>query len=614
MFYYEAAILGHKLPPLTYEYDREIAIGAKALLPLNNFTREAIILRRVEKPEFNCKKILEISDEFIDEKYIKTAIFLADYYLCHIGEILTLFFARKNVELEAIRVATQIELSDAQKEALKFIDQNAAALLFGDTGSGKSEIYMKLFERVLNENKTALFLMPEISLTPQIEKRLTAHFGDLIAIWHSKVTPAKKRAILGAIESGKIRIVAGARSALFLPLKNLGAIVVDEEHDESYKSTHTPKINARDAAIVLAKTLEIPCVLGSATPSATSFARFPYFRLKGQFFKEGRRSYEFVARADDSLAPQSIAALKEAIAAKKQAIVFLPTRANFKYLLCRECGKASGCPFCAIAMSLHRNEGRLVCHYCGFAARVPKRCEFCGGELESKRHGTAEIAELIRAEIPQAKVSQFDRDAIKSDAALRKVLEAFNDQEIDILVGTQMLSKGHNYHGVALAIAIGLDHILAQADYRGRERAAALLTQLSGRAGRSGEAKVVVQSCNKAEFEPFLEDYEAFLRREIAERGERGGLYPPHTRLLRALIARGDQGEALALAANLAARVKAEFAEVEVIGSGECGIAKIKTKFRAHILMRSKSARALIAVGRFLAEFADMEIDPLSVN
>jgi primosomal protein N' (replication factor Y) len=611
LFYYDAALIGLKLAPLAYKSKIPIEIGAKVTVSLKGAAQEAIILNERDKPPFECEEIAAVSDELLPSAYLKTAKFIADYYICEIGEALTLFISAKKSEIEPITINAEIELNDRQQEAFAFINRPKPTLLFGDTGCGKSEIYMKLFESVLNANKTALFLMPEISLTPQIESRLKKRFGSLVALWHSKIGVAKKRKILAAIASGEIRVVAGARSALFLPMPNLGAIAIDEEHDESYKSSRTPRFNARDCAVVLAKELNIPIALGSATPSAVSFSRFERFRLKGQFFKEGARRFRFISSAIDAPSQEAIDALKETIKRGKQAIVFLPTRANFKYLVCQKCGESVKCPFCDVGMSVHSAKRALICHYCNAVLPIPRVCPKCASEeLSANRHGVAEVAAILKEALPNAAIAQFDRDAIKSDADLRKTLTLFNDRKIDILVGTQMLSKGHDYHEVELSIALGLDRLLAQSDYRAHERAVSLLLQLGGRAGRKSEALVLAQTANSDRFAPYVEDYERFLQEEIAKRGT---LYPPSVRLLRVVVSAADESKAQSRLEQIVQTLKTIDA-VETIGYGACPIARIKNKYRFHVLLRSRSAKALIGAARLArGKWTDIEMDPLNI-
>lgn len=610
MFYYETALSGLRLGPLTYACDRVLEPGCEVIAPLSNKPRSGYILRQVEKPDFACETLQEITNRKIDAPRLATAAFMAEYYGCELAEALALFTPAVPAAPETSPIDTQIILSADQQAALDFISRPKPTLLFGDTGSGKSEIYMKLFERVLNEGKTALFLMPEISLTPQIESRLKAHFGKAIALWHSKVTKAKKTKVLEGLASGEVRIVAGARSALFLPMPALGAIVVDEEHDDSYKAQNRPRYHARDVACVLGQKLAVPVVLGSATPSLTSYARFERFRLRGQYFSKGRRGYEFIAAASEEPAPAVLNALHNTLNRGKQAIVFLPTRANFKYLICGECGANVKCPFCEVGMSLHSKKRALRCHYCNYAQPIPQTCPNCGSNaLIANRHGTAEIVKLLQEYFPAAQIAQFDRDAVTTDGKLRAILKAFNDGETQILVGTQMLSKGHNYHDVELAVVLGLDRILALPEYRAHERALSLLVQIAGRAGRNGDARVLVQTLNEGAFAPYLEDYERFLKQELASRK---GLWPPHTRLLRLLISHADPAKAEARV-DEALKALADCDGIEIVGYGACAISRITNKYRYHILLRGQSPKALITAARATAHpLIEIEIDPLN--
>ncbi|MDR3347223.1 MAG: primosomal protein N' [Helicobacteraceae bacterium] len=610
MFFYETALIGLAVGNLIYACDRPIESGTKIIVSLRKKSREAIVIKQVDRPAFACENICEVLDEKIAPCYMYLADFISRYYMCEIAEALALFFPAKNTTLEPISINTQIALSAAQNEALDFVQKHKISLLFGDTGSGKTEIYMKLFEQALNENKTALFLMPEISLTPQIQQRLNAHFGDRAALWHSKITKPKKRRVLEAIANGEARIIAGARSALFLPLPNLGAIVIDEEHDESYKNGFTPRYHARDVAITLAKKLDIPIVLGSATPSLTSYVKFPAFRLKGQYFAQGARAIRFIESASEEPASETIAAIAQTIGRGKQAIVFLPTRANFKYLVCQDCGRSVTCPFCEVGMSLHTHKQALLCHYCNASLPIARVCPHCGGgNLHAKRHGTAEIAKLLGEALPSARIALFDRDVIKTDRQLRAALNRFNNHDTDILVGTQMLSKGHDYHEVELAVALGLDRLLAQCDFRAKERSVALLTQLVGRAGRKSGALALIQTMQRGAFEPYIEDYERFIKDTIAERKH---LFPPFTRLLRMLFAHADKSRAAADMERALSQLK-QAEEVEIVGSGECAISRIKTKYRYYILLRSQSARALLVAARLAKKTAtEIEIDPVS--
>ncbi len=428
-------------------------------------------------------------------------------------------------------------LTPAQEQARKFAEANETSLIFGDTGSGKSEIYIALIAQALAAGKQALFLMPEISLTPQMTKRLQSYFGERLGVWHSKISPKKKREILAKFNAGEIRLIAGARSALFLPFSDLGLIVVDEEHDDSYKSAAAPRLNARDAAIFVGKKLGIRVVLGSATPALSTYAKQPHFRLRGTYFSSAKRF--IFDESETGLSPKILTEIGRSLEAGKQAVVFLPTRANYKYMVCENCGQIVRCPFCAVGMSYHADAAALKCHYCGFSTFYKASCENCGGEvMQARKIGTGELAAQLAARFPSARIAKFDRDEITTQRKLEALLNNFNAHKIDILVGTQMLSKGHDYHGVDLAVIMGIDEHLSYPDFRAREKTLALAMQVAGRAGRSGQGRVVIQTRQSSFFRDYIENYDDFLRDEAEFRE---GLYPPYMRLLRVLVSHKNE-------------------------------------------------------------------------
>ena len=429
------------------------------------------------------------------------------------------------------------KLTHAQEQARKFAEANETSLIFGDTGSGKSEIYIALIAQALAAGRQALFLMPEISLTPQMTKRLQSYFGERLGVWHSKISPKKKREILEKFNAGEIRLIAGARSALFLPFSDLGLIVVDEEHDDSYKSAAAPRLNARDAAIFVGKKLGIRVVLGSATPALSTYAKQPHFRLRGTYFSSAKRF--IFDESETGLSPKILTEIGRSLEAGKQAVVFLPTRANYKYMVCENCGQIVRCPFCAVGMSYHADAAALKCHYCGFSTFYRASCENCGGEvMQARKIGTGELAAQLAARFPSARIAKFDRDEITTQRKLEALLNNFNAHKIDILVGTQMLSKGHDYHGVDLAVIMGIDEHLSYPDFRAREKTLALAMQVAGRAGRSGQGRVVIQTRQSSFFRDYIENYDDFLRDEAEFRE---GLYPPYMRLLRVLISHKNE-------------------------------------------------------------------------
>jgi len=583
-------------------------------VPLRGKPKEAIVVKKVSKPAFKCDDIIEISQNFLTKEYMDIAKFISRYYICSFGEACSIFvpFSTVYTQKSDILAITAPKLTYMQENALSFLEKQKVSLLFGDTGSGKTEIYISMIAKILKEGKSAIFLMPEISLTPQTEKRLREYFGDTLAIWHSKVTKKRKKEILEKIYKNEIKVVAGARSALFLPLANLGLIVVDEEHDDSYKSNSKPRYNAKDLSIYFAKILDIKVVLGSATPSLNSYHKLKTFRLKERYIKS-EKEYIYEKNRDD-ISDKVIFNISKILEEKKQAIVFLPTRANFKYISCFDCGEVIKCPFCSVGMSLHRYNNALKCHYCGYAQRIPKVCPNCKGEkLGSFRMGTQEVKERLEGIFSDARIEKFDKDAVKSEKRLKEILKNFNEKKIDILVGTQMLSKGHDYRDIELAVILGIDTLLSQNDFRARENALSLAVQIAGRSGRGGRGKVLIQTSNEEFFKRYIEDYESFLKDEMEFRK---GLYPPFMKLLRIVVANQDRQKAKDLTEKILECIKKhKEGDVEIVGSGEAFIAKISKKYRYNILLRSTSAKSLIKIASFCKEnFCEIDMDPLSFS
>ena len=610
MNYYLLSLLNSPLQSLTYQSMEELEAGAVVDISLNGKTKQGVVLEKVEKPAFNTLDILHVSNLYFSDKQIKLVQFISNYYICSLGEAFSLLvpfdkeITCKDVETD---FDDEIELSAKQDEALSFAKSKDVSLLFGDTGSGKTEIYMKLFGDLIRAGKRAIFLMPEISLTPQMEQRLVAHFGSRVVMWHSKITKVAKEKILTRIRSGEVDIVAGARSALFTPMQDVGVIVVDEEHDDSYKSSSKPRYNARDMAIYMGQLYGARVLLGSATPSLGSYAKFPSFRLKGGHF-ESRKEYIYETSLE-AITPLIENEIKKTKQKEGQSIVFIPTRANFKYLICASCGHKYQCPYCSVGMSVHQKNKTLKCHYCNFATQIPQVCPECKEHsLKSARLGTAEAVKHLQENLESLHVEQFDRDVITTQNKLIKTLKKFNDKEIDVLVGTQMLSKGHDYHDVTLAVVLGLDNMLNMSDYRAREKALSSLVQIAGRSGRKKEARVIVQTFNREFFEAYIDDYERFLKDELEFRR---GVYPPFKKLCRILFAHKNGAKAQSEMQDTVERLK-HFNDVEVVGFGASAIEKIADKYRFMILLRAtKSTDIIKAVMSVKSETAQIDMDPI---
>ena len=602
MNYYELAILKSPLQNLTYESEEIIENGSlvEVILAKRKNSNLAVVIKKVDKPDFKCSTILSIKDEFYTDFMLEIADFVSKYYICSMGFALSLFQAfNKNIVYEnsSIEYKKEITLSSFQQEAKDFLDSKKQALLFAKTGAGKTEIYIKTIKEILKQGKQAVFLMPEISLTPQMEKRLEEVFDSSVAIWHSKVTAKRKKEILNKLQNGDIKLIAGARSALFLPYSNLGLIIVDEEHDNSYKSDTTPRYNAKDLAIFIAKKFDLRLILGSATPSINSFYKIPYFELDKTFY-ETKKSYIF-ENSSQNISNKTLELIKKSIENKNQTIVFLPTRANFKHQICFDCGKSVECPFCSVSMSLHKNDLALKCHYCGFAQKIPEFCPSCKtGIVRNHRVGTAEIEELLKNEFPNSIIKRFDKDSVNSEKSLKKILDEFNENKIDVLVGTQMLSKGHDYHNVKLAVVLGMDSLLNMSSYKARENALSLLLQISGRSGRNGFGEVVIETKNEEFFKYYLEEsnYKEFLNSELEFRKD---LYPPFVKLARVVLS-STNGLKIKEELNEIVKDLKNNKDIEVVGFGECAIFKIANKYRYEVIIRSKEVKAILNALHYL--------------
>lgn len=597
MHYYEIALLKSPLEPLTFQSEQDIRIGTLVEVKLRNRAKssQGVVVKVVEKPSFKCVDITTVSESFYDAMMLQTASFVSKYYVCSLGEALSVytpFYDLETIE-EASEIKCDIELSNEQQKAYNFIQKNPTSLLFANTGSGKTEIYIKAIENILSQNKQALLLLPEISLSPQMEQRLKKVFKESIAIWHSKIQKKTKQTIIENLLSGKVKIIAGARSALFLPYDNLGLIIVDEEHDDSYKSDQKPRVNIKDLSIYMGKKFDIQVILGSATPSLSSFHKIPYIRIKKTFF-DSEKQISFV-NSNLELSASIIEKISQTLENQNQVIVFLPTRANFKYQICKDCGKSIECPFCSVSLSLHKNNNALQCHYCNYTQPIDKFCPHCKtGSIESFRLGTAQVVEELQNTFKDKVIQKFDRDSIKTNKELKRVIKDFNENKIDILVGTQMLSKGHDYHNVKLAVVLGIDSMLNMTSYKVREKALSLLIQIAGRSGRKGFGEVLIQTKNEDFFNNYLQisDYEDFLRDELKQRVD---LYPPYLKLARVVFSHTNHTLAKQ-DLDKYVQIFSSQKDVELIGFGESSVFKVANRYRYELLLRSSNPSKLISL------------------
>lgn len=536
-----------------------------------------------------------------------------------------------------------MDLTPEQKVAVIQVDtarkrgEYRTFLLHGITGSGKTEVYLRLAAQALSDGQQVMVLVPEIGLTGQIVKRFKAWFGDSVAVAHSKLSASERSDVWEKMRSGRAQVLIGVRSAVFCPFQNLGLIVIDEEHETTYKQEERPSYHARLVAQYRAHYRKIPVVLGSATPDLESY----YLARSGTYTllplthraKAGSHLPE-VAIADMRAELQQgnrgvlSAALKnqleETLSAGEQAIILLNRRGFSTFVLCRDCGESLLCPHCAVSLVYHAKKQLMECHYCGYTAPVPTVCPHCGSKrIRFFGTGTEKAEQEIAALSDQIKILRMDQDSTREKFAQDKILKGFASGRYNVLLGTQMVAKGHDIPNVTLVGVLSADSLLNLPDYRSGERCFALLTQAAGRAGRGDKpGKVVLQAYDADS--PILamaarQDYAGFARMELRNRKELH--YPPFTRLLKVTVQHKKQEEGLAIAQKLVNALEAWQLETEqelkILGPFPAIIAKVKELYRIHVILKSSHMKA---VKDFLrtSEFRGMknvsfDVDPISV-
>ena len=511
----------------------------------------------------------------------------------------------------------QLNLTTEQKRALAEIEaaittgKYAAFLLHGITGSGKTEVYIRAMSLALARGKTALMLVPEIALTPVFSRRLQAIFGQDVAILHSNLSPGERFDEWRRIRSGDARVVIGTRSAVFAPLENLGIVIVDEEHDGSYRQNESPFYHARDVAVVRANRADAVVVLGSATPSLETFhnahtGKYTYLQLQNRIGGRPLAKAELIdmrevfkrAGKDVVLSPQLIAAIEETHVRGEQTMILINRRGFSSFVLCRSCGETLRCKNCDITLTYHRIDGYLICHYCNYNVKTPKECPFCESEfLYFMGHGTEQVEELLRKRFPNLAVVRIDRDTMSRKGEMAKTLQAFDKGEIDMLVGTQMIAKGHDFHNVTLVGVISVDTMLGMPDLRSAERTFQLLTQVAGRAGRGNlPGRVLIQTYYPEHYalrHAVGQDFEGFYKEEMRYRERLG--YPPYFVLASIMVVHGDlkyASKSAAIFRDSLDRANKD-GSLRILGPAQASISRIKNKYRQQIIVKSENRKAL---------------------
>lgn len=510
----------------------------------------------------------------------------------------------------------EISLNKEQKEIYESIldkinyNSRKVTLLHGVTGSGKTEIYLELIEYMLSQGMDSIFLVPEIALTPQMIARVRNRFGDIVGVFHSMLSEGEKHDVFREIKEGNVRVVIGTRSALFLPFTSLGLIVIDEEHEMSYRSEMTPKYDSIEVARYMAYKQGVTVLLASATPSISDYYRaekgeYDFLTLNKRANNKPMPEIEVVDMREelhkgnkDDLSEKMMEEIQRTVESGNQAILFLNRRGFASFLTCKDCGHVFRCDRCDISLTYHKYKNKGVCHYCGKEEVIPDKCPECGNKnISPIGIGTEKIELYLKEKFPNYKILRVDKDTTSKKGQLEKILNSFNSGQADILIGTQILSKGHDFDNVTLVGIISADMMLNYPDYRAFESTFQLITQVSGRAGRSDkEGKVILQSYNTEHYaiqKAIDYDYKGFYQKEIAIRKTFG--YEPFNNIFRLVFSgykynkvRENADRFLKTLEYLLKENNIYFSDL-ILGPNECSINKINDKYRWQVIVKDNN-------------------------
>jgi primosomal protein N' (replication factor Y) len=621
----------------TYEVDDGVGVGSIVRIPFGRARARGIVVERVDAPPsgVEARPVEAILGE-IPPALVRLALWLADYYGSTPARALALVAPespkRRKVQAppaERHALAGESEppeLSETQRAAVerivKAIDADGANLLLsGATGSGKTEVYLRACAAALERGLGAIVLVPEIALAPQTVGRFRARFGDRVAILHSALTDAERRDERERIATGEARVVVGARSAVFAPVRGLGLIVVDEEHDSSYKQDSDPRYDARTVAAKRAALEGVVALYGSATPRPESWAALERLELGGRIGARlpPVRVVDLRREAGYPLSAPLLEALRGVADRRGKAILMLNRRGIAPALHCRACGTTIRCPNCDVSLVLH-GDTSLRCHHCGYATAAPSTCPVCGSpDLARLGAGTQKLERELGREVPQLELIRLDADAVAKPEQLAASLRRFAEADGAVLLGTQMVAKGHHFAGVELAAVVDADTGLALPDFRAEERTFQLITQLAGRSGRDAPGRVIVQTFqpdSRTVAHAARHDVARFLAEELERREALG--YPPYGHLVRVVVS----GPSLEPAVRALDEVKRGVRGAELLGPAP--LLRLRGRYRAQLVAKTDSPRRLASqAARLLAAAAPamrragltavVDVDPQSV-
>jgi len=614
----------------TYRLKESVSIGCRVQVQFRNNEVEGFVvgIKKEAPPGIDILDVGDVIDAspLLRPDVIELCRWISEYYVSPLGEVLKAALppgiSAKHVTTSvgaiydrpgAHRAPLHVLTSDQSRGLQTLYDANGfhPVLLHGVTGSGKTEIYMRAAEHFLASGKTSLILVPEIGLTPQLAQSFAERFPERTAVLHSSLTKRQRIDEWLRIYNGDAPIVIGTRSAVFAPLQNIGLIVVDEEHETSYKQESMPQYHARDTAVMRAKILNTGIVLGSATPSMESFhnaesKKYGYVHLTTRVEDRALPEVEIVNMREEYVAEgkqvifsrRLLQAIGERIDRREQTMILLNRRGYAAFLLCRHCGFTFECTACSVAMTYHRGIDKLLCHYCGLARRPPKRCVECDSEYI---YYVGEGTERLEADLKQiygetANVGRIDRDTMRHMRDYDRVLGDFRKGAIDILVGTQMIAKGHDFPSVTLVGVVGADAALSLPDFRAAERTFQLLTQVAGRSGRGDRpGEVIIQSYSPNHYTFQLacnQRFEDFYAHE--SRYRRTMFYPPFTALAGIVVMDRDAAHAAQLARSVADFLDGvRSPAIRILGPAPAPLERIKRSHRQQLLIKSSSRSTL---------------------
>jgi len=549
------------------------------------------------------------------------------------------------VAIRSAPIRAPHDLNATQRNAFDLIaagiqsEKFCTFLLYGVTGSGKTEVYLNAIDVALAQGRSSLLLVPEIALTPAVAGQFYARFGDRVAILHSAFSDAERADQWRRIRAGGASVVVGTRSGVFAPVRNLGLIVVDEEHDASYKQEETPRYHGRDLAIVRAQAAGACVVLGSATPSMesrfnASSGKYTLLEMPDRVADRPMPEVRVIDMRQEFLETRKHAifsralleAIRERLGNNEQAMVLLNRRGFSTFVACRSCGERVQCVNCSVTLTYHRRDRRLLCHYCGYAEKVPSVCPKCHSEhVHFMGSGSERVEDELHGEFPEAKIARLDRDTVTGKRQFEDILQNFRERNFDILVGTQMIAKGHDIPNVTLVGVVSADVGIGMPDFRAAERTFQILTQVAGRAGRGHLPGIVyLQTINPDHYAIRLaaqQDYRGFFEKELQFR--RFMKYPPFAAMANILIRATKQEDALRMSTELGHHIALPAENIKIMGPAEAPVQRLKAEYRYQILIKSGSRKDLNALLRKAQNFARdqkwgatalvIDVDPLTL-